>query len=400
MSTRARARLLACGSLIAVSGLTMSLTSCGAPGPVDPSGDASTSFSVPTVRPKDTHYVSPTGNDLGPGTADKPWKTIAFALTRTFRGDVLYVHGGTYKENVEKPHLHSGSETQPIYVTNVPGERPVLEGAISLTRPEYWNFSGLNVTWDQDLTNPPSFMVKITGGIGWSWRNSEFSGSLGAGNMFVGYAAVVIGGKVVRFDPKQWTLADNCFHELRSAASAGNAANLVLGAMRRPGLGTIERNLFFNHQNQDNITLGSAAGAPRNLLLQYNTIYGGRFAITLAGSPRKVRITRNLIGGAGSDVLVLFDNSYSRGTRLFQNLAVDAQRFLRPRAETLLDGSGNVVIAGSGPPGQSTASTGPTGSTTPTLGAVTSPPVFSSTDSCDGFHTDLPAALPYGRDAL
>ncbi len=337
-------------------------------------------------------YVSPTGTDGGPGTADRPWQTLGYAFSRIRQGDVLYVHGGTYRERIEKLTFHYGTLNNPIYVTNVPGERPVLQGSISLKRPDYWNFDGLDVAWDSDMKNPPSFMVKLNGGIGWSWRNSEFSGSLASGNMYVGAATADFAGKVRHVDPKQWTLAGNCFHDLRSAAT-GNAANLVLGAMRNPGLGTIERNLFFNHQNQDNITLGSASGAPRNVLLSYNTIYGGRFAITLAGSPRKIRITRNLIGGVSSDVLVLFDNSYSRGTRLFQNLAVDAPRLLRPRAEHVLDGSGNILLRGSSPPGPTA------GSTTPTSTTVTSPPIFPSTDGCDGFHTDLPAALPYGRDA-
>ncbi len=399
MSGPAQARLLSCGALIAVSCLTMSLTSCSGPGPVDPSTDVSPqSFSVPTVAPRKTHYVSPTGNDVGPGTADSPWKTIQFALTRTFKGEVLYVHGGTYKERVEKPHLHNGSEAQPIYVANVPGERPVIKGFISLIRPEYWNFSGLNVTWDPELTNPPSFMVKITGGLGWSWRNSEFSGSLASGNMFVGVATEQDGDILRRWDPQNWTLENNCFHDLRSATD-GNAANLVLGAMRHPGLGTIERNLFFNRQNQDNITLGSASGAPRRVVLRYNTIYGGRFALTLSGSPRNIRITRNLLGGASSDVLVRFDNSYSRGTKLFQNLAVDAGRLMRPRAETLLDGLGNVLLPGAALPAQTTTTTGPTGATSPSTSTPV-PPMFSATDGCDGFHTDLPEALPYGRDAL
>ncbi len=165
----------------------------------------------------------------------------------------------------------------------------MLEGAISLTRPEYWNFSGLNVTWDPSLANPPSFMVKITGGIGWSWRNSEFSGSLGPGTCSWAYATWSSEHRVIRFDPKQWTLADNCFHDLRSADTGGHAANLVLGAMHHPRLGTVERNIFFNNQGQDNITLGSASGSPRKVLLRYNTIYGGRFAMTLAGAPRQIQ---------------------------------------------------------------------------------------------------------------
>ena len=397
MTTLRRPRQLARWAFLSTASLAVALTGCTAAPPVGRGADiSSTSSTIPVVKPQHMKYVSPTGQDNGPGTADSPWKTIDFALTHTIKGDVLYVHGGTYRELVEKPHLHIGTETRPIYVTNVPGERPVLEGAISLTRPEYWNFSGLNVTWDPSLTNPPSFMVKITGGIGWSWRDSEFSGSLGAGNMFVGYAAVVIRNHVTRFDPKQWTLAGNCFHDLRPAATSGHAANLVLGAMKHPRLGTVERNIFFNNQGQDNITLGSASGSPRKVLLRYNTIYGGRFAMTLAGAPRQIQVTRNLIGGANSEVLVRFDNSYAKGTRFFQNLAVDAARLLRPRADRAVGGAGNVLLEGAGPAGQTpTASPTSTSSTTPPL-----PPIFSRSEGCDGFRTTLPEAIPYGRYGL
>ncbi len=91
-----------------------------------------------------------------------------------------------------------------------------------------------------------------------------------------------------------------------------------------------------------------------------------------------------------------FDNSYAKGTRFFQNLPwtppgscdlVRTGRWVVP---------GNVLLEGAGPAGQTpTASPTSTTSTTPAP-----PPIFSTSEGCDGFRTTLPEAIPYGRYGL
>ena len=168
---------------------------------------------APTPRsPAQARYVSVHGDDSGPGTKQRPWRTLSQSLPKLFAGQVLYVHGGVYREVLTQLNLHDGREGRPIAVTNVPGERAVLKGAVWLRRPDHWSINGLNVTWDRGLPNPPRFMVKVTGGVGWEWNNSEIWGSRGSANMFVsGFG---------KSEPSGWSLTGDCFHGLSAATDA------------------------------------------------------------------------------------------------------------------------------------------------------------------------------------
>ncbi len=313
------------------------------------------------------------GDDHGPGTAEHPWRTLSHALPELFAGQVLFVHGGVYRDVLSKLDLHDGRAKQPITVTNVPGERPVLKGVVWLRRPDHWSINGLDVTWDPGLRDQPKFMVKITGGVGWEWSNSEIWGSRSSANMFVaGFG---------RSEPSAWSLTGDCFHGLRPVANAGPATNLVLGAMVHPGRGIITRNLIYNQEGQDNLAIGWADAAPRNVAIRYNTIYGGRVAINLRGGPRGVRIARNVLGGASSNVLVRSDRKTSPRTVLVQNYGITsreglpgASRLMRPDVEAEIGGHGNLVSD--------------------------QEPGFPDPRSCDGFHSTVSAFAPYGRYAL
>jgi hypothetical protein len=294
-------------------------------------------------------------------------------MSKLYAGQVLYVHGGVYREVLTKLNLHHGRDDRPIVVTNVPGETPVLQGAVSLHRPDHWSFNGLNVTWDNDLVNPPRFMVRIVGGVGWDWSNSEIWGSRGAANMFVaGFGSS---------EPSGWALTGDCFHGLRSAANAAPATNLMLGNMVRPGMGIITRNVIFNNVGQDNLAIGSAHAAPRNVDISYNTISGGGLQITLRGGPRDIHITRNVLGGGSSDVLMRFDLEDAAGTVVSQNYAIVSRngqpgpaRLMRPAAEAKIGGAGNVTTVRD--------------------------PHFPNPRACGGFRTKDSDLVPYGRYGL
>jgi hypothetical protein len=330
---------------------------------------------APTPRsPTQARYVSVHGDDSGPGTKQRPWRTLSQSLPKLFAGQVLYVHGGVYREVLTQLNLHDGRENRPIAVTNVPGERAVLEGAVWLRRPDHWSINGLNVTWDRRLPDPPRFMVKITGGVGWAWNNSEIWGSRGSANMFVaGFG---------KSEPSGWSLTGDCFHGLRSATGgADRATNLALGEMAHPGRGSVTRNLIYNDEDQDNLTVGSATAAPRNVDIRYNTIFGGRVAINLRGGAHHVRIARNVMGGTSSNVLVRFDLKHSPHTVVRQNYGVispegvaGARRMMQTDTEAAIGGRGNVVSD--------------------------QEPAFPDPGSCSGFHTKVPTFAPYGRYAL
>ncbi len=75
------------------------------------------------------HFVDPVrGDDAGPGSLEKPWKTMQHAVRQLEPGDTLYLRGGTYFETVYL--TQSGTAESPIVIAAYPGELPVLNGGL------------------------------------------------------------------------------------------------------------------------------------------------------------------------------------------------------------------------------------------------------------------------------
>jgi hypothetical protein len=74
-----------------------------------------------------TFFVSPKGNDTGPGTFVLPFKTIQHALNVADQpGDTVEVRAGTYHERVSFPN--SGTSGNPITLEAYPGEKTIIDG--------------------------------------------------------------------------------------------------------------------------------------------------------------------------------------------------------------------------------------------------------------------------------
>lgn len=74
-----------------------------------------------------SYYVSPSGNDANAGTESSPFKTLVKAFSMLKAGNTLYIRGGTYTAPATGwQFTNSGTASQPITVTNYPGERVVL----------------------------------------------------------------------------------------------------------------------------------------------------------------------------------------------------------------------------------------------------------------------------------
>ena len=76
------------------------------------------------------HYVSPKGDDSGPGTQESPWKTLAKACEEAAAGDSVFLRGGVYRETLAPKR--SGERGKPIRFLSAPGERAVISGAETL----------------------------------------------------------------------------------------------------------------------------------------------------------------------------------------------------------------------------------------------------------------------------
>jgi hypothetical protein len=71
------------------------------------------------------YYVSPSGDDNNPGTAQQPWKTFQHAASAVKPGSTVYLHAGTYDEEVRLET--SGSDTAPVTFMSAPGEMATVK---------------------------------------------------------------------------------------------------------------------------------------------------------------------------------------------------------------------------------------------------------------------------------
>jgi Right handed beta helix region len=84
-------------------------------------------LAVPAISEGRTFYVSNSGSNGNPGTAQRPWRTIQRALDTLRPGQSALVRSGTYVEDLDM--RRSGRRSAPITVAGYPGERPVLRSA-------------------------------------------------------------------------------------------------------------------------------------------------------------------------------------------------------------------------------------------------------------------------------
>jgi hypothetical protein len=79
------------------------------------------------------YHVSPDGSDQNSGALESPWKTLARATSQLVAGDSLFLRTGIYQERLLLNGM-GGTSGAPIVIRNLPGEKPVIDGA-SLTVP-------------------------------------------------------------------------------------------------------------------------------------------------------------------------------------------------------------------------------------------------------------------------
>jgi hypothetical protein len=112
----------------------------------------------------------PRASDGGPGTAERPWKSISRAAAAVGPGDVVVIRGGVYRERVSVKA--SGTPEASIRFEAAPGEHVLLTGADRLTdwqkvdeaRPIYrlaWPHRF--ITWNRSMTHPDDEYHRLIG---------------------------------------------------------------------------------------------------------------------------------------------------------------------------------------------------------------------------------------------
>jgi len=268
-----------------------------APAPVEPA--PAPVEAAPTAQPSTdqvisgARYVSRSGSDSASGSQSSPWRTIQKGLLSVSAGQTLYVRGGTYTENVKvsASQMRPGTSSSPVRILAYPGERPVIQGLFHLTNPSYWYIEGINVTWNT-ANSRGSHMVKLLGGTGWRFTNSEVWGARS-------YAAVLVGNGA-----KSFRIDNNYIHDTYKSNDL-NQDHLIYVDNGQTGNGVIERNVLARSSNGRGVKLGPGSTSQpgtSNIVIRYNTFYmnQGPSNVQFSGSSSNNQVYRNLMDTSGS----------------------------------------------------------------------------------------------------
>src|SRR5436190_8417100 len=73
------------------------------------------------------YWVSPAGSDAADGSQDSPWRTIQHAANTVPPGATVFVHSGTFHEQVHV-RISGNPDAGPVVFRNAPGEHPIIDG--------------------------------------------------------------------------------------------------------------------------------------------------------------------------------------------------------------------------------------------------------------------------------
>lgn len=78
-----------------------------------------------------TFYVAPHGSDAGPGTLERPWRTVGRAVAALGPGRRVLLRSGTYRERIEL--ARGGNADARAEVAAYPEEKPVVVGRLKIS---------------------------------------------------------------------------------------------------------------------------------------------------------------------------------------------------------------------------------------------------------------------------
>jgi hypothetical protein len=96
-----------------------------------------------------TYHVAKNGSDASPGSSARPFLTIARAVRDLKAGDGVYVHAGTYREEVTI-WRRKGTQAAPIAVHRFGNDTVAIDGSITLTDVAWLSLSGFEIRNSHD----------------------------------------------------------------------------------------------------------------------------------------------------------------------------------------------------------------------------------------------------------
>ncbi|MBT3288893.1 MAG: hypothetical protein HN380_16210, partial [Victivallales bacterium] len=96
---------------------------------------------------------TPGASDANPGTAEKPWLSLAHACSQLQASDVLYVHAGHYREcaRIASPGLPG----KPIAIRAFGNDEVIIDGADVVPAAQWQPSPGLSKVYEIDCPRDP-----------------------------------------------------------------------------------------------------------------------------------------------------------------------------------------------------------------------------------------------------
>jgi nitrous oxidase accessory protein NosD len=236
-------------------------------------------------------WVSTRGSDTAPGSKERPFRTVAKALSLVQPGEAVFLESGTYTERLRLEE-RGGASGRLLTVKAAPGATPTLKGGTGSSTPmidvrgAWWRVEGLTVDVAGDRAFAAIFRGK--GAHHAELRGSTLkNGTLGAGISVAEQASDVL-------------IEANHIYNFQKAGG-GDSHGVVLETTAR---NAVVRGNVIHHNSGDGVQcIGPEGGATNpgtpfdNLLIEDNELYQNRENGVDIKTCTRVTLRRNTIWG-------------------------------------------------------------------------------------------------------
>ena len=268
------------------------------------------------------HHVATTGDDWGAGSATAPFRTIRQALNVAGPGDTVYLHAGTYAEQVStyQGAIQGGASwADALIISALPGDTVVLEPhsgservfTLAAASASYIvvrgivmdarnvKYEGVKVTWSGVDPANSSHHIRI--------EDSEVLNSPGQGVLVDGHHNELLrlrvhGNGVSDFDHGIYiTSRDNLVDGCEVYQNAGSGVHVYNGAAKGA-----DRNIVRNNRIRDNARIGRRgsgivlSSGEENIAFN-NVISGNKIGIQVDYAALRSRVYNNTIFAQAND---------------------------------------------------------------------------------------------------
>ncbi|WP_224244769.1 right-handed parallel beta-helix repeat-containing protein [Hyalangium gracile] len=250
-------------------------------------------------------WVSPGGSDAAEGSKERPFRTVAKALSQLRQGEAVFLQSGTYSERLRLEE-RGGAADSLLTLKAAPGATPVFKGGTGSSTPmidvrgAYWRIEGLTL----DLAGDRAFAVV--------WRGKgAHHGVLRGSTLKNGAEGAAVD---VSNSASDVLVEDNHIHHFQKAGG-GDSHGVALETTAR---NAVVRGNDIHHNSGDGVQcLGPEGGATisgtpfDNLLIEDNELHENQENGVDIKTCTRVTVRRNSIWGhrrtsesAGEGVIV------------------------------------------------------------------------------------------------